>query len=234
MELKGKGALVTGASRGLGRELARVLAREGARVAMVAREPAALDAAARAIRAEGGDAHPVAGDVGDKGETYAIAGTAEALVGPIELVIHAASTLGPLPMPPLMDTACEDLSHVLEVNLIGPFRLTKALAGAMALRGGGAVVYVSSDAAVSGYPRWGAYGISKAALDHLGRTWAAELVGRVSFLTVDPGEMDTQMHADALPDADRTTLARPAHVAERIVELLSRPFESGARVAVAP
>jgi NAD(P)-dependent dehydrogenase (short-subunit alcohol dehydrogenase family) len=232
MDLKGKGALVTGASRGLGRELARVLARDGARVAMVARDPAALEAAAQAIRAEGGDAHAVAGDVGDKAETYAIAGTAEALVGPIDLVVHAASTLGPLPMPLLMDTACEDFAHVLEVNLIGPFRLTKALAGAMALRGGGAIVLVSSDAAVNGYARWGAYGVSKAALDHLGRTWAAELAGRVAFLTVDPGEMDTQMHADAIPDADRATLANPAHVAERIVRLLSQPFESGARVAV--
>ena len=233
MDVRGRGAVVTGASRGLGRELARVLAREGAKVAMVARDGAALDAAVRAIRAEGGDAHAIPGDVGDKQGTYAIAGAAEALVGPVDLLVHAASTLGPLPMPLLMDTACEDLAAVLETNLIGAFRLTKALAGGMALRKSGTVVLVTSDAAVNGYPTWGAYGISKAALDHLGRTWAAELTGRVAFLTVDPGEMDTKMHADAMPDADRSTLASPARVAEGIFRLLSAPFESGARVTVA-
>jgi NAD(P)-dependent dehydrogenase (short-subunit alcohol dehydrogenase family) len=233
MDIRGRGALVTGASRGLGRELARVLAREGARVAMVARAPEPLEAAAHAIRREGGTAHAVAADIADKGETYAIAGTAEALVGPVDLIIHAASTLGPLPMPLLLDTACEDFGSVLETNVLGPFRLTKALAGGMALRGGGVVVHVSSDAAVNGYARWGAYGVSKAALDHLARTWAEELRGRVAFLTIDPGEMDTKMHADAMPEADRSKLASAAHVAEHIVRLLEQPFESGARVAVA-
>ena len=233
MDVRGKGALVTGASRGLGRELARVLAREGARVAMVARDGAAIEAAAQAIRAEGGNAHAIAADVADKDATYAIAGTAQALVGPIDLLVHNASSLGPLPMPLLLDTACEDLAAVLAANLIGPFRLTKALAGGMALRGGGVVVHVSSDAAVNGYARWGAYGMSKAALDHLGRTWAEELAGRVAFLSVDPGEMDTKMHADAMPDADRATLASPARVAEAIVRMLAAPFASGARVTVA-
>jgi NAD(P)-dependent dehydrogenase (short-subunit alcohol dehydrogenase family) len=90
----------------------------------------------------------------------------------------------------------------------------------MALRGSGLVVHVSSDAAVNGYARWGAYSVSKAAFDHLARVWAAELEGRVRFFSVDPGEMDTDMHAQAMPDADRATLARPAHVAEKIVAMI--------------
>src|SRR6185436_11272305 len=96
--------------------------------------------------------------------------------------------------------------------------LTKALAGAMVLAGRGLVVHVTSDAAVEAYPTWGAYGASKAAHDHLARIWAVEMRGTgVQFLTVDPGEMNTQMHAEAMPDADRSTLARPADVARNIV-----------------
>ena len=235
MNVKGRGALVTGASRGLGREIARVLAREGARVVMVARDEAAIEEAARRIRAEGGETHALAGDVADKDATYRIAGHAQAVAGPIDLVVHNASTLGPLPMPLLLDTACEDLGRVLEVNLIGPFRLTKALAGAMALRGDGLVIHVSSDAAVNGYPNWGAYGVSKAALDQLARVWANELAGRVRFFSVDPGEMDTEMHAQAMPDADRAALARPAHIAERIARMIgdAEAIESGARLEAA-
>jgi NAD(P)-dependent dehydrogenase (short-subunit alcohol dehydrogenase family) len=107
------------------------------------------------------------------------------------------------------------------VNVVGPFRLTRILAGSMVLRGRGLVVGITSDASVAAYPRWGAYGVSKAALDHLARIWAAELEGTgVRFLTVDPGEMDTRMHADAVPDADPTTLADPRAVAARIVALI--------------
>ena len=156
-------------------------------------------------------------------------------MGPLDLLINNASTLGPQPLRLLLDTDCEDLSRALAVNLVGPFRLTKAVAGSMVLRGAGTIVNVSSDAAVEAYPRWGAYGASKAALDHLGRIWAAELEGTgVRVLTVDPGEMDTRMHADAMPDADRTLLADPARVAARIVALLaSGAPASGARVAAA-
>ncbi len=233
-ELEGTGVLVTGGSRGLGKELARALALRGAKVVIVARGEEELDGAVREIRAQGGEAHALAFDVGDKEAIHRIAGAANALVGHVDVVVHAASTLGPLPMPALLDTACEDLAAVLEVNLVGPFRLTKALAGAMALRGRGLVVFVSSDAAVSAYPRWGAYGVSKAAQDHLARTFAAEL-DPVRFLSVDPGEMDTKMHADAMPDADRRAIARPEEVAARFVTILARAGEiaNGSRLLAA-
>ena len=107
-----------------------------------------------------------------------------------------------------------------------------ALAGPMALRGGGLVVHISSDAAVSAYPGWGAYGVSKAALDHLARIWAVELEeAGVRFVAFDPGEMNTRMHADAMPDADPAELADPAHVARRIVDALASAGSStGGRV----
>lgn len=233
--LQHAGALVTGASRGLGLALSLALARRGARVAMVAREPRALHAAVAELREQGLAVHAVPGDVADKAATYAIAGAAAALVGDLELVVHNASTLGPTPLRLLLDTDCEDLAAVLETNLIGPFRLTKALAGAMALRGRGTVVHVSSDAAVEAYPRWGAYGIAKAGQDHLSRILAAELAGTgVRVLSVDPGEMDTAMHEAAIPGADRSQLASPAQVARRIVAMLeSTSWPSGARL-VAP
>jgi NAD(P)-dependent dehydrogenase (short-subunit alcohol dehydrogenase family) len=227
-------AIVTGASRGLGRALAVELARAGAKVVLVARESADLHAAVAEIRAAGGSAHAVAADIGDKQAIFAIAGAAAALVGPIDLLIHNASTLGPTPLPLLLDTECEELERVLQVNLVGPFRLSKAIGGAMALRGRGTIVHISSDAAVNAYARWGAYGVSKAALDHLGRSWAAELgeLG-VRSLVIDPGEMDTAMHAAAMPDADRATLSKPADVARQIVvRIFERSFENGARLAI--
>ncbi|PKN54133.1 MAG: short-chain dehydrogenase [Deltaproteobacteria bacterium HGW-Deltaproteobacteria-14] len=233
MQLADHAILITGASAGLGRALALELARRGARLALVARGEAALDAVVAEIRAAGGVAHGIAADVGDKDAVYAIAGTAAALVGDIDAVVHNASTLGPTPLRMLGDTACEDLERVLAVNLVGPFRLTKALVGPMLLRGRGLVVHVSSDAATEAYPAWGAYGASKAALDHLERIWAAELDGTgVRFLGVDPGEMDTAMHAAAIPDADRASLARPAEVARAVVAMMAADdLPSGARLA---
>jgi len=234
MQLEGKTALVTGASAGLGAALARELGRRGVRLVLVARAEAPLEEVAREIRVAGGEAHAVPADVGEKESVHAIAGAAAALVGPIDIVIHNASTLGALPMPLLLDTECEDLARVLEVNLVGPFRLTKAIAGAMVLRGAGTVVHISSDASVEAYARWGAYGVSKAALDHLARIWAAELEGTgVRFVSIDPGEMNTRMHADAMPEADPATLAHPAEVAARIVWALAHAdaLPNGTRIA---
>jgi|SRR5579871_3939708 len=236
--LDGQTALVTGGSQGLGRALGAALAAGGARVVLVARHAEPLAAAVAAIRAAGGEAHALAADVADKDTAAAIAGQAAALVGPIDLLVNNASTLGPVPLRLLLDTDCEDLERALAVNLVGAFRLTKAIAGPMVLRGSGTIVNVTSDAATEAYERWGAYGASKAALEQLGRVWAAELAGTgVRLLAVDPGEMDTRMHADALPDADRAQLSDPARVAERIVALCAGGADAdapppGSRVAI--
>ncbi|HEX7666684.1 MAG TPA: SDR family oxidoreductase, partial [Polyangiaceae bacterium] len=210
MKIRSSGALVTGASRGLGEALAKRLADEGARVVVNARNEKALNAVAREIRAARGEAHVLAADVGEKTAVHPLAQAAAAVVGDVDILIHNASALGPVPMPLLLDTECEDFAAVFETNVIGPLRLTRSIAGGMVLRKRGVIVFVSSDAAVNAYPNWGSYGASKAAFDHLARTFAAELEGTgVRVIVVDPGEMDTEMHAAALPDSDRTTLAKP-------------------------
>jgi short-subunit dehydrogenase len=233
MDIRGIGALVTGASRGLGAALAHQLAREGARVALVARGAEDLSRTVESIRSAGGDAHAIVADVGDKRATHAITATAAELVGPISLLVHNASTLGHVPLRPLLDTDCEAFASALEVNVVGPLRLTKLVVPSMVLCGRGLVVHITSDASVSAYAGWGAYGASKAALDHLGRILGAELDGTgVRVVAVDPGEMNTRMHADAMPDADPSSLLDPRVVAARIVRLIcgSEALPSGARV----
>jgi short-subunit dehydrogenase len=233
MEIRGIGAVITGASRGLGAALSDVLANRGARLALVARDGNQLTRVVEGIRDRGGTAHAIPADIGNKQAIYPIAGIASEMVGPIDLVVHNASSLGRVPLPLLLDTECEDLEAVLSVNLVGPFRLTKALAGPMVLRHRGLIVHISSDAAVVPYPRWGAYGVSKAALDHLGRIWAAELEGTgVRFLQIDPGEMNTRMHAEAIPEADPRSLNSPEQVARRIATLIEsvEKVSNGARL----
>lgn len=228
-------ALITGASRGLGRALVEALAARGVAVAAVARDAAGLADVVGSIRAAGGRGYPIVADLGQKDAIHRVSGQAAALLGEIDLLVHNASELGPTPLELLLDTECEDLERVLAVNLVGPFRLSKAVAGPMALRGTGRLVFVSSDAAVSAYPRWGAYGLSKAAADHLARTLAEELREQgLHVLAVDPGEMDTAMHRAALPEADRSSLARPEGVAATILEMLDagEAIPSGARLLV--
>lgn len=234
MNIRGASVLLTGASRGLGAALAAELAGRGARLALVARDSTALARVVDEIRSHGGTAVALSADVGDKSAIYPLAATAAELVGPIDVLIHNASSLGPTPLKLLLDTECEDLERVLAVNLVGPFRLSRAVAGSMALRKTGTILHVSSDAAVSAYARWGAYSVSKAALDHLSRLWAEELSPfGVRVLSVDPGEMDTDMHRAALPDADPRTLARPRDVARAIADLLEDPtVASGSRLDV--
>lgn len=235
MTLDGKAVLITGASRGLGAALSRQLAAAGARLVLVARAREPLERLANELREQGAEAHALSADIGDKTAIHPLASAAAELVGPIDVLIHNASSLGPTPLRLLVDTECEDLERVLAVNLVGPFRLSRIIAGSMAVRGGGTLLHLSSDAAVSAYPRWGAYSVSKAALDHLSRLWAVELEPHgVRVLAVDPGDMDTELHAAAVPDADRAALADPSDVARRIAALLSEArVPSGARVEAA-
>jgi NAD(P)-dependent dehydrogenase (short-subunit alcohol dehydrogenase family) len=138
-----------------------------------------------------------------------------------------------VPLRLIADTDCEDFERALQVNTIGPFRLIKAVAGSMMLRQTGLVINISSDASVEAYPAWGVYGASKAALDHLTRIAAAELGGAgVRFISIDPGEMNTQMHRDAMPDADPRSLQSPDAVAEQIALIIEHAdsIENGARL----
>lgn len=223
--------LITGGSQGLGRALGERLAREGARVVLVARGAEALRRVVDGIRGAGGEAYGIAADVGEPRAAVRIAAEAAERVGAIDVLVLNASTLGPVPMPLLSDLSDADAMRVFEVNVLGAFRLAKRVAGPMLLRGSGLVVSLSSDAATEAYENWGAYGASKAALDHMMRVWGAELDGTgVRFLAVDPGEMDTEMHAAALPDADPATLQRPGEVAEVFAGIVARERRTGARI----
>lgn len=228
--------LITGGGRGLGRAVAIAAARRGAHVVIVARSARETDEVVRTIEEAGGVAFALVADVADKDRTHAIAGEAAALVGDLDVLFHGAATLGPVPLASVLDTACEDLERALLVNVIGPHRLTRAIVPGMLLRGRGVVMHVSSDAAAEAYPAWGAYGASKAAFETLARTLASETASEgFRSLIVDPGEMDTRMHADALPAADRATLARPEDVAGKVLAVVADEglAPTGSRVVLA-
>ena len=214
---------VTGGTSGLGLALVRELTKRGARVAFVARTRERVEQVAR----KNPGAHGITGDVSVKEDIYPIAIQITGELGGLDVLINNASDLGPTPLPMLSDTECEDLEQVFATNVLGPFRLTKALMGALAAsarEGRGAIVLnVSSDAAVNPYPGWGAYGSSKAALHHLSRIWNAEHAAEgVRFLSLDPGDMDTPMHAAAIPDADPATLKRPEQSAHEFLAQILR------------
>ncbi|HTT44879.1 MAG TPA: SDR family oxidoreductase [Thermoplasmata archaeon] len=194
-------ALVTGASRGLGAVLAQFLARQGYSVIVNARNREALSTATAEIAESGGFVFPVPGDVSDP-ETQDALAKAVSRWGHLELLINNASELGPSPLPELSALAPADLERILRVNVLAPLTLTQRLLPALR-KGRGRIVNISSDAAVGGYPGWGGYGASKAALDLLSLTMAHELTGSpISVVSVDPGDMRTEMHQAAYPGQD--------------------------------
>lgn len=215
---------ITGGTSGLGRALVRELAGRGALVAFVGRH---RDSVARTAR-ESPRTTGVVGDVSRKDDIHPIAIQVLGALGGLDVLVNNASSLGPVPLAPLADTECEDLELALATNLVGPFRLTKALLGSLAAsaREGRRplVVNVSSDAAVTPYAGWGAYGASKAALHHLSRIWNEELASEgIEVISIDPGDMDTPLHARAVPGADRSTLKKPEAAAREIADLIAAP-----------
>jgi len=232
--LHGQTAIITGASRGLGRATALSFAREGAALALCARRHGPLGEVVDAVRAAGGTAVGISADLGVARDVERLAATALSHLGAVDILVNNASDLGCVPLAQLTDASSEGLERALDVNVLGAFRLTRAVIGGMLLRGRGIVVNITSDAAVEGYPGWGVYGASKAALEGLTRSWAAELEGTgVRILAVDPGDMDTDMHRAADPDADPATLRRPADVAEALLRLVAAAEPEGATRVVA-
>jgi NAD(P)-dependent dehydrogenase (short-subunit alcohol dehydrogenase family) len=241
--LDGNVALITGASRGLGRALALAFAREGADLILNARAGSAHDLASVGREAEAAAARVllVTADIARRDDVERLAAAAHGRFGRVDILVNNASALGPTPMPYLSDYPPDAWEEVLRTNVSGPFLLTRALVGPMIARGHGSVINVSSDAGVVGYPTWGAYGVSKAALDHLTRTWAAELEGTgVRINSVDPGDMDTAMKRASEPDGDATAWANPESVTEAFVWLASgestatgRRFEAQSFIAPA-
>jgi NAD(P)-dependent dehydrogenase (short-subunit alcohol dehydrogenase family) len=225
---------ITGGTSGLGLALVREWHERGARIAFVARDTARV----AQVQAQFAGTHGIAADVAAKADIHRIALQVLGALGGLDVLINNASSLGPVPLALLADTECEAFEEALATNLLGPFRLTRALLGALAAaarEGRGAVVLnVSSDAAVSAYPRWGAYGASKAALLQLSRIWDEELAGSgVRVLALDPGDMDTPLHALAVPDADRASLKRPAIAARELADAIEAALQPAPVVAAA-
>ena len=214
---------ITGGTSGLGLALARLFHEHGTRVAFVARHAQRVAEVARSLPGTYG----LVGDVSRKQDIYPLALQITAALDGLDVLINNASSLGPVPLALLADTECEDLEAALATNLLGPFRLTKAVLGALgaSARDGrpALVINITSDAAVTPYAGWGAYGASKAALQHLSRIWGEELRDQgVKVIAVDPGDMDTPLHALAVPDADPATLKRPAQAAREIATLIAQ------------
>jgi len=191
-------AIVTGASKGMGRALTTFLAAQRFRLVITARGAADLEDA-RAELARLTEVESVVGDVADEDHRDQVRRVAGSRV---DLLVHNASSLGPSPLPTLAEVELHDVRTLLETNVVAPIAMTQALLPALrAARG--TIVTISSDAAVGGYATWGAYGASKAALDLVTTTWAAELAAEgVTAVSVDPGDMRTDMHQAAYPGED--------------------------------
>ena len=228
--LAGSRIAVTGGTSGLGLALVREWHRYGARVAFVARTAEAVDR----VAAEVPGAIAIVGDVARKEDIHPIALQVLGQLGGLDVLVNNASSLGPVPLAPLADTECEQFEEALVTNVLGPFRLTRAVLGALrasAAEGrGGIVLNISSDAAVTPYAGWGAYGASKAALAHMSAIWDQELAGEgVRVIARDPGDMDTPLHRLAVPGADPATLLKPEASARELTHAIAAELEAIAR-----
>lgn len=212
-----KTALITGASKGLGRALAAGLARDGWTVVVDARSADALAETAAAI---GPNAVPVPGDVTDPAHRADLVRAVDA-AGGIDLLVNNASTLGTVPLPRLADQPLDDLEAAFRTNVAAPLALVQAFLPGLRERGG-AILNISSDAAVEGYQTWGGYGSTKAALEQLSHVLAAEEPG-VAVWWIDPGEMRTDMLRDSGEDADAAPPPEDAAAALRVLIDERRP-----------
>jgi NAD(P)-dependent dehydrogenase (short-subunit alcohol dehydrogenase family) len=217
-------AIVTGASRGLGLELARALAKRGRRLVIDARGAEALEAA-RSELAESTEVTALAGDVADEGHRRALIDAAD---GPIDLLVNNASELGPSPLPPLADYPLDELERVYRTNVLAPLGLAQLALPLMPE--GGRIVNVTSDAGAEAYEGWGGYGSSKAALEQLTAILAAENP-RLRIYAVDPGDMRTEMHQRAFPGEDISDRPEPAGSVPGLLALIEGDRPSGRYVA---
>ncbi|HVE46913.1 MAG TPA: SDR family oxidoreductase [Acidimicrobiales bacterium] len=213
-------AIITGGSLGLGRALTEQLTRDGWHVVIDGRRP---DALAEAAATTGATAVP--GDVADPVHRRDLVEAARSTSGRLDLLVNNASTLGASPLPRLREIALEVVEHVYRVNAIAPLALIQE-ALPLLVGSGGAVLNVTSDAAVEAYAGWGGYGSSKAALEQLSNVLAVE-EPQLTVWWVDPGDMRTQMHQDAFPGEDISDRPHPEVVVPALTALLRRRPPSG-------
>ena len=218
-----KKALITGASRGLGRALAGGLAAAGYALVIDARDGQALAGAASAIRdsAPGADVTALAGDITDPAHRLAL----RAAAAEIDLLVNNAGTLGAAPLPALADYPPEELRAAFEANVIAPIALTQLYLPVLRERGG-AVLNITSDAAIEPYAGWGGYGAAKAALEQASNVLAAEETA-IRVWWVDPGDLRTDMHQAAFPGEDISDRPLPESVVPAFVRLVTERPPSG-------
>jgi NAD(P)-dependent dehydrogenase (short-subunit alcohol dehydrogenase family) len=214
-------ALVTGASRGLGRATAEELARRGWHLVVDGRDAADLDGAHEGL---GPDAVALAGDVTDPSHRAELA-AAVRRTGRLDLLVNNASTLGQSPLAPLATADLDALSRTYTVNVLAPVALTQLLLPLLRACGG-AVIDVSSDAAVTAYPAWGGYGSSKAALDQVTAVLAAEEPA-LHVYAFDPGDLRTRLHQEAFPGEDISDRPLPVTVVPALLRLVEQRPPSG-------
>src|SRR3981189_2709478 len=211
-------ALITGASRGLGLEIARAYARRGMELILTARGEPALQRAAEQL-SKTTEVRALPGDGGDPRFAAELVAAGLKTFGAIDVLVNNASELGPSPMQELEFLPLDSFVDVLRVNVVAPLQLSQLVLPGMRARGSGLILNVTSDAGVQAYPTWGGYGASKAALEHLSRVLAAELEGSgVRVFVVDPGDMNTDMHRAAEPGVDLSHLPAPDAVAPGFVD----------------
>jgi NAD(P)-dependent dehydrogenase (short-subunit alcohol dehydrogenase family) len=214
--------MVTGASRGLGRALAAGLAREGYDLIIDARNATALEAVAGQIRAAGGHVTAVAGDVTDPAHRAALVA---ACPGRLDLLVNNAGTLGASPLPALADYPPGELRAAFEANVIAPIALTQLVLPMLRARGG-AVLNITSDAAVEAYAGWGGYGAAKAALEQASNVLAAEELA-IRVWWADPGDLRTDMHQLAFPGEDISDRPLPEAIVPAFLRLVTERLPSG-------
>ncbi|MBH0176043.1 SDR family oxidoreductase [Fictibacillus sp. 23RED33] len=201
--------MITGASKGLGKALSLYFAREGYNLAICARNEDALQSVKSEAIQLGADVLAIEADMSKSKDVERFVALTEERFGVIDVLINNASIIGPSPIPYLLDYPEQDFEEVLRVNTIGPFLVTRRVLPIMLQKQQGSIINITSEAGATGYAGWGAYGISKFALEGLTETWADEVSeSGVRVNMVDPGEMDTDMHARAVPDCDYE-LAKP-------------------------
>src|SRR5215470_9118877 len=213
-------ALVTGASRGLGRATARALADRGWSLVVDARRAADLAGTTRDLAR----VIAIPGDVTDPGHRADLVAAVERL-GQLDVLINNASALGPSPLPPLRNYPLATLRRVYETNVLAPLALIQLLAAPIGAAHG-TLINVTSDAAVEPYPGWGGYGSSKAALDQLTNVLAAE-ESELRCYAFDPGDMRTDMHQRAFPGEDISDRAAPESVVPALLRLIDERPPSG-------
>jgi NAD(P)-dependent dehydrogenase (short-subunit alcohol dehydrogenase family) len=229
MKLKDSVALITGASLGLGFEVAKLFAARGAKLVIAARRADLLSAATKELERMT-EVIALSEDVSEDAEGIVAAGLER--FGRIDVLVNNASELGPSPMPAMEEYPWQALERVLRVNVLAPLHLTQLVLPGMKQHGEGVIINVTSDAGVEAYPGWGGYGASKAALEHMSRTFAVELEGSgVRIYVVDPGDMNTEMHRLAEPGVDLSGLPSPDASAPAFVWLVEEAAEPFARVS---